>query len=122
MNFDRSLKLLRFAPVLSITLLLSACAGQSNIPATAEEAVASLEADVVGSNDTLVAEDGSEERLICRSEVRTGTNFRRRTCRTAEEWAAQSRYQRAYAEERATNERAQAGVDQANGASGGPGL
>jgi hypothetical protein len=114
MNLDRSLNLLRFAPALGIALLLSACAGQSNIPATAEEAVASLEADVVGTSDTLVADDGSEEELVCRSEIRTGTNFRRRTCKTAEEWAAQSRFQRAYAEERAANERAQSGVDQVN--------
>lgn len=107
--------LVQLAAALCTTLLLGACAGQSNIPATAEEAVAALEADFVGSNDTLVAEDGSEEKLVCRSEVRTGTNFRRRTCKTAEEWAAQSRFQRSAAEERAANERVQAGVEEAAG-------
>jgi len=114
-KLERFRKLVRFAPALAVALSLSSCAGQSRIPATAEEAVAALEADVVGSNDTLVAADGSEERLICKSEMRTGTNFRRRTCLSAEEWAARSRAQRSRTEERAYNERVQAGVDEANG-------
>jgi len=115
MKLENLENLRQFASALGITLLLGACAGQSNIPATAEEAVAALEADIVASNDTLVAEDGSEEELVCRSEIRTGTNFRRRTCKTAEEWAAQSRFQRSAVEERAANERVQAGVEQAAG-------
>jgi hypothetical protein len=112
---QRSMNAVQFAPTLAVALLLSACAGTSRTPATAEEAVAALESDVVGSNDTLVAADGTEERLICRSEMRTGTNFRRRTCLSAEEWAARSRAQRSRVEERAYNERVQSGVDEANG-------
>jgi hypothetical protein len=103
----------KFALALGITALMTACASQPTVPETAEDAVAALEAgNVVAAN-----EEGGEgdEEVVCRSEIRTGTNFRRRTCRTVAEWNARSAAQRAVVEQRAENERDQEGVDNANG-------
>jgi hypothetical protein len=106
-------KLRQIALVLGSALLLSACAG-APVPATAEEAIAALEAGDV----TVPTSESEGDGLICRSEVRTGTNFKRRTCRTAEEWEARARAQRGVVEERANNERVQGGVDNAQTVNG----
>ncbi len=106
----------KFALALGVTLLMTACASQPVVPETAEDAVAALEAgNVVAANQE--GGEGDEE-VICRSEVRTGTNFKRRICRTVAEWNARSAAQRSVVEERADNERDQAGVDSLNSAAG----
>lgn len=101
---------------LGLALLLSACASQSSIPESAEAAVADLEAgNVVAANQE--GGEGDEE-VVCRSEIRTGTNFKRRVCRTVAEWNARSAAQRSVVEQRAENERDQAGVDSLNSTAG----
>jgi hypothetical protein len=111
------------APALGIALLLSACAAQPVVPETAEDAVAALEANTVASNVSESGEGGEgDEKVVCRSEVVTGTNFKRRTCRTVAEWEARSQIQRRVVDDRADAERSQAGVDSANGAATGNAL
>jgi hypothetical protein len=106
----------KFALALGITALMTACASQSSVPETAEDAVAALEAgNVVAANQE--GGEGDEE-VVCRSEVRTGTNFKRRVCRTVAEWNARSAAQRSVVEQRAQNERGQAGVDSLNSTAG----
>lgn len=103
----------KFALALGITALMAACASQPTVPETAEDAVAALEAgNVVAANQE--GGEGDEE-VVCRNEIRTGTNFRRRVCRTVAEWNARSAAQREVVEQRAENERDQEGVDNANG-------
>jgi hypothetical protein len=106
-----------FTLALGIVAFMTACASQpAAVPETAEDAVAALEAgNVVAAN----AEGGEgDEEVVCRSEVRTGTNFKRRVCRTVAEWNARSAAQRGVVEQRAENERDQQGVDTANGTGG----
>jgi hypothetical protein len=110
-----SIDLPKFALAIGTTLLLAACASsEPAIPETAEAAVAALEA----STAPVATNENEDENLVCRSEVRTGTNFKRRVCRTAEEWNARAAAQRGVVEDRAQNERGQAGVDTANGGGG----
>ena len=106
----------KFALALGVTLLMTACASQPTVPETAEDAVAALEAGNVVAANTEGGE--GDEEVVCRSEIRTGTNFKRRVCRTVAEWNARSAAERGVVEERAENERDQAGVDSLNSAAG----
>ncbi len=76
-------------------LLTAACATEPAAD-TADAVVADSEAAL---NAPGVAENGVADEVICREELRTGTNFKRRVCKTESEWAAEGRGQRREATE-----------------------
>jgi hypothetical protein len=67
------------------------------------------DAAAVGADGTQTVAAVSEER-ICREEIRTGTNFKRRVCRTQAQWDAISTNQRRNSDEYSRQSSERSGV------------
>jgi ABC-type enterochelin transport system substrate-binding protein len=97
----------KFAVALAVTLLMTACAGTPREESAAADPAAAAPA---AANTVASSNAGGEEEIVCRSEVVTGTAFKRRVCMTRAEWTISQRGQRRVVEEMARRTREDASV------------
>jgi hypothetical protein len=110
----------KFVLALGVTLLTVACATQPAATAdTAGQAVTAPQLAPAAAAPNAVA-SAEEPAKLCRSMQVTGTNFRERVCRTADEWNAIQRSERRAVQEFSRQSSENAAVNGNNSPRGNP--